>query len=284
MERETREQYEAAEIMWLKRGIDEVESGVRDPFEFGNELGSRKWSRELLEKATLLVEDACLQKIGLLEDYELNLRGDCVSKDRVHSVETHYVYGTYRNERVKLDTDDKKQAALVLVAGTVIKVYTTARLYERRSKEKKEGNPEVPVIMYGFNTFNQNQDFSPLQRSNKYFRGETDDIGNSVSEMFFLEIPTLGTRGNASQSISGDDDFFPLPSLLNPDETQALLNSKSLNERRNKVFSTIETSGWDICLYNPESYLKSLILADTLLLEVEEYDRRLRGEIDDSEV
>ncbi len=274
MEIENREQREAADMMWFKRGIDEVETGDRDPFEFAAEVGDKKWSKEFIEKVVVLAEDKCLEKIRFLEDYQLNLRGDCVSKERVESTETNGFYGVLRNERVKLDTEETRYSVLALVASAVVKAYSIARMYEKRAKHI-DGARKIPVLMYGFNKFNENRGFVPLEKDNSYFGGETDDMGHRVSDMYFMKMPSFDSVSNGADEPTYDQFFSGIPLHNQGGEEEAV---SVLGRKRNKVFSNIESSGWAIELGRPEAYLKSLIIVDTLLLETQEYDERVRDE------
>jgi hypothetical protein len=270
METENGELREAADMMWFKRGIGEVETGDRDPFEFAAEVSAKDWDVEFFEKIVPLIESKCLEKIRLLENYQLNLRGDCVDKSRVDSVEEYSVYGTLRNKQLELKSPDEKYLALGSALSAVVKVYGTAQMYWRRAKSETRSEDKLPVIMYGFNKFG---DSSGEDKSidDIYFKGDADDIGNRVSEMHFLEIPT--------HIMEASDGADKEPFFSNPPwpEDKPYETAESSKKRLKRFDPVIREHEFMTELLHPKACAKAMVILDTLLVELASYDERTRG-------
>lgn len=273
MEKENLERKIEAEKMWFKKGVDQVESGEWDPFSFIAKIKERGLSDEQCETFIPLLEQKCLQRINLLKEYQLNLRGDCVEKKRVDSEEKWAIYGTFRNARADLKTEEEKLQVLGAMMVALGYAHNMARTYEKKEKLEHHDYSKVPVIMYGFKRFNKNDVYKPGE---PYIEGMTDDYGQTTEKMYFLPLPPTTSWTHSGSSEEGDI-AFPPPTPTIPHEN---IQFSSSFQKRMSRFAPLEESGVNTMIISEaRAYLNRLVVLHALFTDLESYDEQAKEKV-----
>jgi hypothetical protein len=254
--------------MVVKNNLNKLRLGHIDIDEVLAELEEKHWSSEMYEALIPVAEKECVDKIGLLENYQLQLRGDCIEEERADRVLYHQKFGSVRNVRRTLLTEDDKVNAVGVSLEMICFANNHARVYEKYNQEKGD-DKKVPVLMYGFRTFSKRQ--APLTNEdfNRYFEGATDDIGADSDEMRSIILPKTTKRTIDGQSVESNT-VFPPPSF---NEERLLLLPPIAYKRLDRISVPL------VGVAEPKAYFNALLMLHKILSDLELYAKDKEAQI-----
>ncbi len=223
------------------------------------------------EQLIIVIEQACMGKIAILEKVEVALRGDVVGPHEYlknpGEIEGH-VLGAVRNRKVppapnydKAELLDEMIASLA-VTQKVLSAYIQGSL----QKERYDSVGGVFVGVRKFNHRRQEDMDTQVDFGGRFFDGETDDIGIAFTNTQFIKIfDSVHTYSDARDRyfpIWEKGDYAPPKRELTPKCVQRV---NRLRGRRNP--NTVYTE-------MAKAHLTYLLLAHQILTRCEEFYRK----------
>jgi hypothetical protein len=239
-------------------------------------------SREQLEALIPFLESECLRKLDLLEEYKVVFRGDTLSEnqdiDSQLKKREGMMTGAIRNKRVVFQSEEQRIKALGAFMMQIIKRYWGAKVYERENIA--EGKLVKPVIFYGFDSFG-NTPYTEIETEqiiDKYFEGDTDDIGEVYKNLHVFSLPhKIRTRPRERYP---DSEITEDMNAVFPDVLSGKYKATAAD--RERLYKIIEHQGkpidardstYDFQLLHYQSYINGLLFVDKILSDIEEYDK-----------
>lgn len=195
----------------------------------------------------------CLDKIEILEEVKIQLRGDAVSDHILEAINSRRIkydfLGCVRNHKYSLHSYSRKVSMLTALACEIRRRMNLAFYYKEKSGKAN------PVIMVGHSPFPRDLPFMHNKwPNNSLFEGGGDDIGQFMNNLFIVRIP---------DDINIFDNYFPERSPRSPGEQK---------HKYEGIFSSIRwrlTGDINSSLFgSPEQYLNMLILTEYILSRV----------------
>ncbi len=261
-----------------------------DPIEFAqkfSEMHKGQPQPERYEDMAEVVWDKCLEKISLLEDYQLAIRGDCLDSAMLETYKRRKVgvFSAVRNARRRL-LKSQKSIVLGRLLGELARRIDLAYYYELKKDEEifeepvgrelqKEKEYDVsPAIIYGSRKFNpKTEKLEKLEDDSieDYFFGHTDDIGATVVNTNFIVLPQTIKWRNKEESVQKEELFPTILLTASLADRKAKYNiDRKLQKRISRrikqcphELSAIER------LSHPKSYFNILLITHKILADIE---------------
>lgn len=276
---EKKSEYEYELKLYTDATESQRESRFKNPLDFAIYL-FYSCDRKDYEAMIPLLEANVLDKIKILQSYELSLRGDCLPRNAAEKptdIEGR-VMCAVRNQKLNPESEKDKIAILGALLSEIVYRTSVAEHYENKNIEDGKSGM-IPGIIYGFQRFsadtkyaNLSDDYFRVHAQDKFFYGHADDIGNLLRNVNFLSLPQKRETDHSEIR-----EFFPTVSMT-IDKPPSKERLSKEDKRRIKRFTENKDLapyhiGMILQLAKHKTYFHSLLYAHKILSDIEYFDK-----------
>lgn len=255
----------------MRAALATVESHLShsdDPLRTIQTLADLALRPEEYDRLIPALETRCIDRIQLLEKYEILLRGDChrVNEDIVRFYANNTLGATHQAQR-DLSTPSSRLTALGALLGEIVARNNVAKHYERRQIQSGAHDEVTPYLIFGFRAFPGEPPSAIDPCLSSYFTGHGDDIGERFSNV--RAFPLRSSPGDTTEVFPQIDITVAVPPGRAP--------ITSAGTRRIRRFDTTEyayASNFTFILQRSDSYFDALLYAHAILSSLEQFASR----------